>query len=191
MPSSRKTPAVTRKKVTASARARISTRKVRKQMSRDLNESYLQPEPDVPVSNDFQTQPQSSSPKSRWPNEGYYLSGGKKMILYDELSMPQWVVGLLLNILHMKDQGTARQALLQVILAMKDAMSLSWTTVRSAWATSMHDLEEGNLGWQDTSQWSLNRISASQISMASISSNSATQAKKICKYFNEGVCSHD
>ena len=66
----------------------------------------------------------------------------------------------------MKDQNTARQALLQVILSMRDATSLPWPAVRGAWATSMHDLEEGHLGWQDTTQWSLNRLSSSQISMA-------------------------
>ena len=66
----------------------------------------------------------------------------------------------------MRDQTTARHALLQVILAMKDATSLPWTAVRSDWAMSMHDLEEGNLHWSDATQWLLNRISAAQISMA-------------------------
>ena len=45
MPSSKKTPAEGRKKVTASARARISTRRVRKQANIDLNGSYLQSDP--------------------------------------------------------------------------------------------------------------------------------------------------
>ena len=85
-------------------------------------------------------------PEIRWPDEGYHPAGGRKRVLYDELSMPQWVVGELSNILHMKDQAMARHSLLQVILAMKDATSLPWTAVRGAWATSLHDLEEGNLG---------------------------------------------
>ena len=29
----------------------------------------------------------------RWPNEGYHGSNGKKRLLYDDLSMPQWVAG--------------------------------------------------------------------------------------------------
>ena len=45
MPASKKTPAEGRKKVTASARARISTRRVRKQANTDLNRSYLQSDP--------------------------------------------------------------------------------------------------------------------------------------------------
>ena len=42
MPSSRKAPYMARKKVTASARARILTRKIRKDTHKDLNESYIQ-----------------------------------------------------------------------------------------------------------------------------------------------------
>ena len=42
MPSTQKTPSNKRKKVTASARARISTRKVSRQSTKHLNESYLQ-----------------------------------------------------------------------------------------------------------------------------------------------------
>ena len=84
-------------------------------------------------------------PEIRWPNEGFHSSAGKKGVPYDELSMAQWVTGQLSNIYNMKDSITARHALLQVILAIKDATSLPWGAVRSAWATSMHDLEEGNL----------------------------------------------
>ena len=54
MPSSKKTPAEGRKKVTASARARISTRRVRKQANIDLNGSYLQSDPVTTVSTDHQ-----------------------------------------------------------------------------------------------------------------------------------------
>ena len=43
----------------------------------------------------------------------------------------------------MMDQTKARHALLQVIIAMKDATSLPRTAVHNA--MSVHDLEEGNL----------------------------------------------
>ena len=132
-----------------------------------------------------------TAPEFRWPNEGYHAPAGKKRVIYDDLMLPQWVVGQLSNIYHMRDQTTARHALLQVILAMKDATSLPWTAVRGAWATSMHDLEEGTLGWRDTTQWSINRLSASQISMSGTQAIHAGQAKRVCRFFNEGVCSHE
>ena len=48
MPSSQKTPANSRKKVTASARARLSTRKIRRTGTKKLNESYIQSTPSDP-----------------------------------------------------------------------------------------------------------------------------------------------
>ena len=56
-------------------------------------------------------------------------------IVYDDLSLTQWAVGQLSNIYQMKDVTVSKQALLQVILALKDATSLPWQAVRSAWAT--------------------------------------------------------
>ena len=116
---------------------------------------------------------------------------GKRRVVYGDLTLPECIVGELSNIYHMKDQSTARHALLQDTLAMKNATSLPWTAVRSAWATPMHDVEEGNLGWQDTTQWSINRLSASQISMSGIQESLPLQAKKVCRYYNKGVCLHE
>ena len=132
-----------------------------------------------------------TAPEFRWPSEGFHCLTVKKKVTYDDLTLPQSVTGQLTNIYHMNDQTTARQALLQVILAMKDATSLPWTAVKNAWATSMHDLEEGHLSWDNSTQWAINRLSASQISMANSQVTHPTQPKRICKFFNEGVCSHD
>ena len=130
-----------------------------------------------------------TAPEYRW--EGYHAPAGKKKVAYDDLTLPQWTVGQLSNIFYMKDPTIAKHALLQVILAMKDATSLPWPAVRGVWATSMHDLEEGHLGWQYATQWSINRLSASQISMASSQASQVPQPRKLCKFFNEGTCSHD
>ena len=105
--------------------------------------------------------------------------------------MAQWVTGQLSNIYNIKDFITARHALLQVILAIKDATSLPWGAVRSAWATSMHDLEEGDLHWDNATQWTINRLSASQMSMANSQVTQQHKSKKICKFYNDGTCSHN
>ena len=119
-----------------------------------------------------------TAPEFRWPNERYFVPAGTKRVTYDDLSLPQLVVRQLSNINYMKDSAAAKHALLQVILAVKDATSFPWNAVRTAWATSMHDLEEGNLTWQDSTLWSLNRLSASQISMVSVHSTQPSQLKK-------------
>ena len=105
----------------------------------------------------------TTAPHLRWPNEGFHASNGKKRVTYDELSLPQWVSGQLSNIYAISDPTLLKQALLQVIHAMRDAVSLPWPTVRAAWASSMHQVEEGHLSWTDSTQWAINRLSASQV----------------------------
>ena len=67
-----------------------------------------------------------TAPEFCWPNEGCHGQTGKKKTVYDDLTLNRWITGQLTNIYHMKDLTTARHALLQVILAMKDATSLPW-----------------------------------------------------------------
>ena len=128
-------------------------------------------------------------PHLRWPNEGCHSANGRKRATYDELSLPQWVLGQLTNIYNIQDPALIKQILLQVIMATRDATSLPWPVVRGAWAASMHKIEEGTLNWANTTQWALNRLSASQLAMTNI--NTAPQGRKQCKYYNEGSCSHD
>ena len=82
--------------------------------------------------------------------------------------------------------------LIQMAAAMHDAVSLPWPVVRSALAISMTDIEEGRLSWADSMQWSLNRISNSQLAMHNTQSDNSSAPKiRICRYFNEGTCSSE
>ena len=108
----------------------------------------------------------SSAPHLRWPNEGFHAANGKKRVAYDDLSLPQWISGQLSNIHAISDPIVSKRALLQVIFAMRDAVSLPWPAVRAAWASSMHQVEEGYLSWADATQWAINRLSTSQIALA-------------------------
>ena len=130
----------------------------------------------------------TAPPEARWPNEGFQVSSGNKHIGYDDLTLPQWAAGQLTNVLQIKDTALMKQALLQVVLSLRDASSLPWLVVRGAWAMSMHEVEDGRLGWNDPTQWSLNRLSASQISMVN---QQTVPQRKVCRYYNEGSCSHD
>ena len=132
------------------------------------------------------------SPQFRWPNEGLISNSHLKKPSYDELNMAQWVSGQLNNVLLIEDNVALRNVLTQVTMAMRDAVSLPWAAVRAAWAVSMTDIEEGRLAWNDSMQWSLNRISNSQLAMHN-SNTAATggQKVKICKFFNEGSCTNE
>ena len=131
-------------------------------------------------------------PQFRWPNEGLASVTGKKRVLYDELSVSEWAAGQLSNIYLIQDPVLVKQAMLQTIQVLKDATSLPWQAVRTAYAQSMHQVEQGTLSWQDTTQWALNRISSSQIAMANAATMSYQQQnKKVCKFYNEGLCSNE
>ena len=132
------------------------------------------------------------SPQYRWPNEGLVSSSHNKKPAYDELNMAQWTSGQLNNMLLVEDKTTLRCMLTQMALAMRDAGSLPWPAVRSSWAVSMTDVEEGRLQWSDSLQWSLNRISNSQLAVLnSTSVNPSGQKSKICRFYNEGNCNNE
>ena len=107
----------------------------------------------------------SMCPQLRWPNEGLVSTSHLKKPAYGDLSLAQWAPGQLANILLVEDQALSRSMLVQMAAAMRDAISLPWPVIRSAWTVSMTDIEEGRLGWTDSMQWSLNRISNSQLAM--------------------------
>ena len=131
-------------------------------------------------------------PQFRWPNGGLSSVTGRKKVLYDNLTISEWAAGQLSNIYLIQDPVLVKQAMLQTIQVLKDATSLPWQAVRTAYAQSMHQVEQGTLQWQDTTQWALNRISSSQIAMANAATLSFQQSnQKVCKFYNEGMCSDE
>ena len=134
----------------------------------------------------------SMGPQFQWPNEGLITASHLRKPAYDDLSLAQWTSGQLSNILLVEDPALSKCMLIQMAAAMRDAVSLPWPVVRSAWAVSMFDLEEGRLGWADAMQWSLNRISNSQLAMHNTQSVATSGSKvRICRYFNEGTCTSE
>ena len=131
-------------------------------------------------------------PTSPLAQQGLHVSNGKKRDIYDELSLPQWIPGQLSNIYAISDPTLSKQALLQVIFAMRDAVSLLWPAVRAAWASSMHQMEEGHLSLADSTQWAINRLSASQVALAyTQATTQSTPSRRPCRYYNEGSCYHE
>ena len=94
----------------------------------------------------------TAPPHLRWPNEGCHMTNGKKRAVYNDLNMAQWVSGQLTNVYNIQDPILLKQVLLQVIMATRDNTTLPWQAVKRAWATSMHEIEDGSLQWSDTTQ---------------------------------------
>ena len=130
-------------------------------------------------------------PQFRWPNEGYTGGATKKRIGYDDLSVPQWVAGQLTNAIQIQDNDVLRSVLTQMVFTMRDASSIPWPAVREAYACSMHEVEEGRLAWSDSTQWALNRLSASQVALVNGRTLSQQQKGRTCRYYNENSCTHE
>ena len=54
-----------------------------------------------------------------WPNEGVVGGVNKRRVTYDYLSLPQWVVGQLQNILQISDIKLMKDVIQQVIYSMQ------------------------------------------------------------------------
>ena len=87
----------------------------------------------------------SLGPQFRWPNEGLIAASHLKRPTYNDLNLAEWVSGQL--ILLIEDQLLLRNMLTQLAASTRDAVSLPWPVIRSAWAVSMTDVEEGRLSW--------------------------------------------
>ena len=133
----------------------------------------------------------TARPEVRWLNEGYVSTGATKKPSYDNLSLAQWASGQLSNILLIQDFELMKRMLTQVTMALTDAVSLPWPAVRSAWAASMTQVEDGRLSWANDTQWALNRISTSQVAVFNSQSVTNQQKVRICRYYNKGSCVHD
>ena len=84
-------------------------------------------------------------------------------MLYDELMMSELAAGQLSNIYLIQDPILVKQTMVQAIQVLKDAPFLLWQAVRTAYAQSVHQVEQGTLSGQDNTQWVLYRISSSQM----------------------------
>ena len=138
------------------------------------------------------TETTTIGPSFRWPNEGLVSASHLRKPSYDDLTLAQWASGQIANILLVENHSLSKNMLIQMAAAMRDSVSLPWPVIRSAWAVSMTDIEEGRLSWADSMQWSLNRISNSQLAMHNTPSVNPSGSKtRICRYFNEGSCSSE
>ena len=132
-------------------------------------------------------------PSLRWPNQGLLVGQSSRRRGYDDLSLPQWVCGQLTNVRQVNDLQTVRAMISQMIESMKDACWMPWHQVREAYAHSMHEMEEGRLTWDDSVQWSLNRLNIDRGSNHNDQSINTERAsgqgeKRPCLFYIEGHC---
>ena len=70
----------------------------------------------------------------RWPNESCPMGATRKRTAYDDLSLGQFVVGFLTNILDTQNSEMSHHMLVELLETVKLSENLSWPIVRGAFA---------------------------------------------------------
>ena len=135
----------------------------------------------------------------RWPNESCPVGISRKRAIYDDLTLGQFVVGFLANVLGTPHQDTCRNMIHKLMETVKLAENLSWPIARGAFAVSMQKLEDETLAWSDKRTLADKRLTYLQ---SAVFSGSVTLFPKptqqpppmgkrvVCKWYNEGSCPH-
>ena len=90
-----------------------------------------------------------SAPHLRWPNELCLTGTQRKRTPFDDLSLGQFVVGYINNVLETQHFDTVKHMLTELCETVKLAENLSWPIARGAFAVSMHKIEEEAITWAD------------------------------------------
>ena len=138
---------------------------------------------------------------TRWQNESCPVGAGRKRPAFDDLTMGQFVIGFLNNIMDTQHQDLSRHMMVELNETIKLTENWSWPIARGAFALSMHKIEEGSLVWSNSRQLANNHLTYSQSAVFSGSvtmsprpgtpaQNSGSSKRIVCKWLNEGSCPH-
>ena len=142
-----------------------------------------------------------STPHLKWPNESCVIGTARKRTSFDELTLGQFVIGLVTNALETQHTPTMRSMLNELVETVKLAENISWPIASGAFAASMLKIEEESISWGDTRTLADHRLTYSQSAVFSGSTTMSPRTapstpsngsmKKIaCKWYNEGTCPH-
>ena len=115
-------------------------------------------------------------PHLKWPNESCLTGSVRKRTAYDDLTLGQFVVGFVFNVLETTNPEMRKSMLLELVETVKLAENLSWPIARGAFAVAMHRVEEEATVWGDTRYFAENRLTYSQ---TAVFNGSVTMSPKV------------
>ena len=101
-------------------------------------------------------------PHLKWPNESRLTGSVCKRTAYDNLTLGQFVVGFVSNVLETNNPDVRKSMLAELVETVKLAEYLSWPIARGAFAVAMHRVEEEAIVWADSRYFAENRLTYSQ-----------------------------
>ena len=124
-----------------------------------------------------------------WPHEFCMVNKNFKMPAYEDINVYQLVQGFSHCILEESDHNIRTYMLEYQSHLMQDALELNWPTAKCAHTAVLTEIERGHAHWGD--QTSTDQIRQRFTQRALKSQNvQAEDQTKICKHFNEEMCSH-
>ena len=136
----------------------------------------------------------------RWPNESCPTGGTRKRTVYDDLTLGEFVIGFLTNIIDTQNSKMSRHMMTELLETVKLSENLSWPIARGAFAVAVHKVEDETATWADTRFLAENRLTYSQTAVFNglvTLSPKTTQPHPlpntkhvVCRWFNEGTCPH-
>ena len=82
-----------------------------------------------------------------WPNKGILVGPARHRLPFNDLNMTQFVMGFIKNVNDTLDSLTCQYMLAELYNLMKLADSTSWSVAKGAFMSSMHSIEDGEIGW--------------------------------------------
>ena len=136
----------------------------------------------------YQLGDQSVKHHVNWPHKFCSVGENLKMPTYEDINIYQWVQGFSRCILEEKDHNMRAFMLQYQSNLMQDALELSWPTAKHAHAALLTEVERGQVTWKD--QIGIDRIRQrfTQRVLKSENVNTTEEQTRVCKRYNEEVC---
>ena len=127
-----------------------------------------------------------------WPQDYCTVNVGNKQPTYDEMSLEQWVQGMIFCILEQSDSKSKENMLMYLAFLMQDAIELSAHTARRAHAAVLQEMERGKLTWLEPELVEKVKVRNTQrIFQSQKGAPSSGIQSQCCFHFNKGQCKYD
>ena len=137
----------------------------------------------------------------RWPNKSCVIGTARKHVTFDELSLGQFVIGFVNNVMDTQHLPTLKNMLSELVETVKLVENISWPIARGAFAASILKIEDESITWNDTPFLADHRLTYSQSAVfvgsttmspcpSRITPGNESIKKIACKWYNEGTCPH-
>ena len=130
--------------------------------------------------------------KVHWPHEAVLGGVSRQRVMYDQLSLTQWVQGFCRNILEERS-GSRKDTMISYLAdLMEDATDFLWQGAKASHAVLLCEVERGTLQWEDGDRIDRIRRARAQKHISTSKSSWAKSERKpwFCKSFQSNTCSH-